>query len=100
MNEQYGFDAGVIESVKTEFDTVSGNLNAAVNNIIEVKDRTSNVWDSNAIGTYQLEMGNFAQDANSLSICVQKFREWVEVVEQLYSGADTKSEEMWTGYGR
>ena len=100
MNEEYGFDAGVLERIKTEFDTVATNLTAVVTDILDVKERTSGVWESNSINTYHLEMSNFAEDANSLSNCVQQFRGWVELAEQLYSNVDANNDEMWVGFGQ
>ena len=100
MNEEFGFDAGVLERIKTEFDSVANNLNATVNGILDVKERTSGVWESNSINTYHLEIGNFAEDANSLASCVQQFRSWVELVEQLYSTVDANNDEMWVGFGQ
>ena len=98
MSEMYGFDAKQLERIKTDFDSVAQQLNAAVEGILDIKDRTAGVWDSDSIGTYHLEIGNFANDANSLGLCVQKFREWTELVEQVYTTTDANNDEMWAGY--
>ena len=95
---QYGFDAGVLNSIKEQFETVSGDLTATVNGILDVKERTSGVWESDSLNTNRLEIDNFAEDANALSLCVQKFKEWVELVESTYTSTDTQNSELWSGY--